>query len=143
MLRVMMSLLVSSLPINISHRLFQSRYLNSSDIVASSFSFSRPGARTPQRACSQASQFPQWVPSRIYLLKLQLGLVNGHHTLYEMTQLRIHLLKLYKAAAIPAAHSQTKHSTQFETSDDPWTRDLCYETTYEMLWASNEDLQLS
>ena len=143
MLWVMTSLLVSSLPINISHQLFQSRYLNSRDLVASSSSFSRPAARAPQRACTQTGQFPQWVPSRFYSLKQQLGLVNGRRTSYEMMRLRIHLLKIYKAAAIPAAHSQTKHSTQFETSDNPWTRDLCYETTCEMLQASNEDLQLS
>ena len=44
---VMTSLLVSSLPIKILHQLFQSRYLNSRDIVASSSSFSRPAARAP------------------------------------------------------------------------------------------------
>ena len=54
MLWVMTSLLVSSLPINISHQLFQSRYLNSRDIVASSSSFSCPAARAPRRACTQA-----------------------------------------------------------------------------------------
>ena len=38
--RLMTSLLMSSLPISISHRLFQCRYSNSRDVVASSPSFS-------------------------------------------------------------------------------------------------------
>ena len=43
--------------INILHRLFQCRYSNSRDIVASSPSFPRPptpSASVPRRACSQA-----------------------------------------------------------------------------------------
>ena len=52
--RVMTSLLMSSPPISISHRLFRCRYSNSRDVVASSPSFSRPAARAPRRACSQA-----------------------------------------------------------------------------------------
>ena len=52
----MMSILImSSLPNSISCRLFQCRYSNSRDVVASSPSFSRPAARASQRACSQAS----------------------------------------------------------------------------------------
>ena len=50
----MTSLLMPSPPISISHRLFQCRYSNSRDVVASSPSFSDPAARVPQRACSQA-----------------------------------------------------------------------------------------
>ena len=53
-LRVMTSLLMSSPPISILHWLFQCRYSNSKDVVASSFSFSCPAARAPRRACSQA-----------------------------------------------------------------------------------------
>ena len=41
---VMTSLLMSSPPINISHRLFRCRFSNSRDVVASSPSFSRPSA---------------------------------------------------------------------------------------------------
>ena len=52
--RVMMSLLMSSPPISISHRLFRCRYSNSKDVVASSPFFSHSAARAPQRACSQA-----------------------------------------------------------------------------------------
>ena len=52
--RVMTSLLMSSPPISISHRLFRCRYSNSRDVVASSPSFSRPAARAPRRACLQA-----------------------------------------------------------------------------------------
>ena len=52
--RAMTSLLMSSPPISISHRLFRCRYSNSRDVVASSPSFSRPAARAPRRACSQA-----------------------------------------------------------------------------------------
>ena len=44
--RVMTSLLMSSPPISISHRLFRCGYSNSGDVVASSRSFSRPAART-------------------------------------------------------------------------------------------------
>ena len=51
--RVMTSLLMSSPPFSISHRLFRCRYSNSRDIVASSPSFSHPAARKVQRACSQ------------------------------------------------------------------------------------------
>ena len=54
----MTSLLMSSPPISISHRLFRCRYSNSRDVVASSPSFSRPAARVPRRACSQAIFFP-------------------------------------------------------------------------------------
>ena len=54
--RVMMPLLMTSLPISISHWLFRCRYSNSRStyIVASSSSFSRPTTRAPQRACLQA-----------------------------------------------------------------------------------------
>ena len=56
--RVMTSLLMSSPPISISHRFFRCRYSNSRDVVASSPSFPRPAARTPRRACSQATIIP-------------------------------------------------------------------------------------
>ena len=52
--RVMMLLLMSSLPISISHWLFQCRYSNCREVVVSSPSFSRPATRLPWRACSQA-----------------------------------------------------------------------------------------
>ena len=45
--RVMTSLLMSSPPISISHRIFRCRNSNSWDIVASSPSFSHPTARVP------------------------------------------------------------------------------------------------
>ena len=51
----MTSLLMSSTPISILHRLFQCRYSNSRDVVVSSCSFSRSAARAPRRACSQAT----------------------------------------------------------------------------------------
>ena len=54
--RVMTSLLISSPPISISHRLFLCRYSNSGDVVLSSTSFSRPAARVPRRPCSQAME---------------------------------------------------------------------------------------
>ena len=52
----MTSLLMSSSPISILHRLFQCRYSNSRDVVSSSPSFPPPrsAARAPRRACSQA-----------------------------------------------------------------------------------------
>ena len=53
--RVLTSLLISSLPISISHRLFRCRYSDCRDLVASSPSFPSPAARAPRRACSQAS----------------------------------------------------------------------------------------
>ena len=60
-LRVMTSLLMSSPPISISHWLFRCIYSNSSDVVASPPSFSRPAARVPQGACSQAPElFYDW-----------------------------------------------------------------------------------
>ena len=52
--RVMMSLPKSSPPKSISHWLFQCRYSNSTDIVASSPSFPRPATTFPRRACSWA-----------------------------------------------------------------------------------------
>ena len=48
--KVMTSLLMSSPPISISHRLFRCRYSNSRDVVASCPSFSRP-APPPELAC--------------------------------------------------------------------------------------------
>ena len=51
---VITSLLMSSPPISFLHRLFRCRYSNFRDVVASSPSFSRPAARAPRRACSQA-----------------------------------------------------------------------------------------
>ena len=57
--RVMTSLLMSSPPISILHRLFRSRYSNSRDVVASSPSFSRPAAKAPRRACLQATETKQ------------------------------------------------------------------------------------
>ena len=55
--RVMTSLLMSSAPISISHRRFRNSYLNSRDapVAASPPSFSRPAARAPQIAYSQAN----------------------------------------------------------------------------------------
>ena len=52
-----MSLLMSSPLISISHWLFQCRYSNSRNVVASSPSFSHPTTRSPQRACLQATFF--------------------------------------------------------------------------------------
>ena len=52
--RVMTSILVSSLPITISHRLFWCTYSNSRDVAASSPSFSHPAARLSRRASSDA-----------------------------------------------------------------------------------------
>ena len=51
---VMMSLLMSSMPISISHPLFQCKYTHSRDVVVSCPSFCCPAARAPQRACLQA-----------------------------------------------------------------------------------------
>ena len=62
--RVMTSLL-SSLHISISHQLFRHRYSNSGDTVACSPSFSFPATRVPRRACWQA----------ITLLKQNIGLI--------------------------------------------------------------------
>ena len=45
---------MTSLLINILHRLFRCRYSNSRDVVASSPSFSCPPASAPGRACSKA-----------------------------------------------------------------------------------------
>ena len=57
---VMTSLLMPSLPINISPRIFRWSFSNSRKVhvrvVASSPSFSRLAARAPQRACSQARE---------------------------------------------------------------------------------------
>ena len=53
--RVMTSLLISSPPISILHRLFRSRYSNSRDVDASSPSFSHPAGRARRRACSQTT----------------------------------------------------------------------------------------
>ena len=49
------TLVMSSLPISILHWLFQCRYSNSRNVVASSPSFSHPTARSP--ACLQATFF--------------------------------------------------------------------------------------
>ena len=43
--------------VSISNRLFQCRYSNSRDVVASSPSFSCPTARSPRRGCSPATFF--------------------------------------------------------------------------------------
>ena len=51
---VMMSLLMSSPQISISHPLFQCRYSHSRDVVASCPSFCCPAATSPQGACLQA-----------------------------------------------------------------------------------------
>ena len=51
---VMMSLLMSSMPISISHPLFQCKYTHSRDVVVSCPSFCCPAARARQRACLQA-----------------------------------------------------------------------------------------
>lgn len=51
---VMMSLLMSSMPISISHPLFQCKYTHSRDVVVSCPSFCCPAARAPQRDCLQA-----------------------------------------------------------------------------------------
>ena len=61
--RVMASLLMSSPPISILHRLFWCGYSNSTDVVASSSSFSRPVARASRRACLQATQLHDLQPS--------------------------------------------------------------------------------
>ena len=50
--RVMTSLLMSSPPISISHRLFRCRYSNSREVLSNSPSFSRPDPRAPRRACT-------------------------------------------------------------------------------------------
>ena len=51
---VMASLLMSSMPISISHPLFRCKYTHSRDVVVSCPSFCCPAARAPQRACLQA-----------------------------------------------------------------------------------------
>ena len=53
--RVMMSLLMSPLPMSILHWLFRCRYLNSRDVVASSPSFSRPATNLVPRVLSYPS----------------------------------------------------------------------------------------
>ena len=81
----MTSLLMPSPPISISHRLFQCRYSNSRDVVASSPSFSGPAARAPQRPCSQAragAAVVLIISSIVLCLctRLPLGVcVNGKH----------------------------------------------------------------
>ena len=50
----MTSLLKSSMPISISHPLFQCKYTHSRDVVGSCPSFCCPAARAPQRAWLQA-----------------------------------------------------------------------------------------
>ena len=53
--RVVTSLLMSSQPISISHRLFRSRYSNSRDVDASSPPFPTPAGRARRRACSRTT----------------------------------------------------------------------------------------
>ena len=54
---IMTSLLTSSSQISISHRFFQLPDQVHVHVVASSLSSSRPAARAPQRACSQARDY--------------------------------------------------------------------------------------
>ena len=81
----MTSLLMPSPPISISHRLFQCRYSNSRDVVASSPSFSGPAARAARRACSQAragAAVVLTISSIVLCLCIRLPLVvcvNGKH----------------------------------------------------------------
>ena len=53
--RVMMSSLMSSPSITISHRFFRCRYSNSRDELQALPPFPHPEARVPRRACSQAT----------------------------------------------------------------------------------------
>ena len=53
--RVMMSSLMSSPSITISHRFFRCRYSNSRDELQALRPFPHPEARVPWRACSQAT----------------------------------------------------------------------------------------
>ena len=67
----MTSLLMSSPPISISHRLFGCRYSNSRDMVASSLSFSHPATRAPWRACWQARLRAAKIANISWLLSLR------------------------------------------------------------------------
>ena len=81
--RVMTSLLMSSLPINISHRIFRWSFSNSRKVhvrvVASSPSFSRLAARAPRRGCSQARELSiVWLtyPKHSFNIKFQYFLLS-------------------------------------------------------------------
>ena len=74
--RIITSLLMSSPPIRISHRLFRYRYSNSRNVVACCPSFSRPVARPPRRACSKAIKKSQKVKMVLwYLLQNSTGAI--------------------------------------------------------------------
>ena len=79
----MTSFLMSSPPISMLHRLFQSRYLNSRDVVVSSPSFHTPSplpTGAPWRACLQARNWVKGVGKELRLpspLISPLGLPNS------------------------------------------------------------------
>ena len=80
---VMTSLLMSSPPINTSHRIFRCRFSNSRKVhvhvVANSPSFSRLAATAPRRACSQARELSiVWLtyPKHSFNIKFQYFLLS-------------------------------------------------------------------
>ena len=82
--RVMMSLLMSPLPMSILHRLFRCRYLNSRDVVASSPSFSRPATNLVPRVLSYPSLQSERERERPWL-----GLACGSRTKVIMTEVSL------------------------------------------------------
>ena len=102
--RVMTSLL-SSLPISISHQLFRHRYSNSGDTVACSPSFSFPATRVPRRACWQAITLLKQLNIGLILLTLTVipfyGKCWSHCCIWVLKLVLCHFLWLDCAAFQP------------------------------------------
>ena len=111
--RVMMSLLMSYPPISILRRLFRCGYSNSRDVVARSPSFSRPAARAPRRACSQATYPPSrpWVHNASRISSLFCSYLN---TLRTCRSLFIVFLKTnFKQTSFLPGHKYRRKESAF------------------------------
>ena len=111
-------------PISISHRLFRFRYSNSSNVVASSPYFSRPAARAPRRACSQASLISEENLAVFYLVFHQVSRfihLTQMVVIYSLLTASLRIFnpnfcnkrKLFQAASIECFHSRGQHLCKF------------------------------
>ena len=142
----MTSLLMSSLPISISHRLFQSRYSNSRDVVASSpfFSFSHHAARAPRRACSQAiTQTTQKKQSEVSKLWLS-GYFSSAITELQSTPDNSSLVgKSEKVQVIGRLKQITRSEEISKWMGRNATKYTGMDTEFELEWQKSKDKELT
>ena len=126
----MTSMLMSSPSISILHQLFQCRYSNSGNVVASSPCVSHLAARESQRACWQArtdQAFRYWVilvlKANIDVLTLVTSLVS---VVFFFFLIAIALFKKNQYQTSSMQETQTKTNLVLSTTSDLQTSNMIF-----------------